>query len=242
MNDINGEFDKIVSNYDFKNKMIDMKYNHSLRVSNIAKQIAISLNMTKDDVELAFKCGLLHDIARFKQAIEYKTFIDSKSFDHGDMGVTILKENDYISNYENNKLKQKIILSTVKNHNKLTIEDNLDDKTILFCKIIRDADKVDILLTQGLFEIDGFHDINKNIYESYKNNKMVNNLDVTNKVENALRQIAFIFDLEFSESFKIIKENDIIKKIFNYLEEHTNSKYFSDIKNITYEYINNYSA
>ena len=35
------------------------------------------------DKVLAERCALWHDIARFKQWTEYKTFVDYESFDHG---------------------------------------------------------------------------------------------------------------------------------------------------------------
>ena len=235
--DIFKEFDEYTSNYDFDIKGVYMKYHHTLRVVDIAKSIAKSINLNEEDTTLAMKCALLHDIARFKQITEYDTFEDSLSFDHGDMGETILRENNYISKYEDDKDKQELILTTVRNHNKFKIEDNLDDRTILFCKIVRDADKVDILNHQTKFEIDGMFDIDERIYESFKKHELIKNEYVTNKIGNGLRQMAFMFDLEFSESFKIIKENNIVDDTFKNLKNHTNSKYIDEIEKIVNEYI-----
>ena len=235
--DIFREFDKYTSNYDFNISGVDMKYHHTLRVVDIAKKIANSLSLNEEDTKLAMKCALLHDIARFKQVTEYNTFEDSLSFDHGDIGETILRENNYISKYEEDKDKQELILTTVRNHNKFKIEDNLDEKTILFCKIVRDADKVDILNHQSIFNIDGICDIDENVYKAFKNHELVNNKYVTNKVENGLRQMAFMFDIEFSESFKIINENNIIDDTFANLKKHTKSNYIDEIEKIVKEYV-----
>ena len=185
--DIFKEFDKYAEGFDHNIDGVNLKYYHTLRVVDIAKKIAKSIDLNKEDTELAMKCALLHDIARFKQITEYNTFIDRDSFDHGDMGETILRENDYISKYESNKYNQELILATVRNHNKFKIEDNLDDKTILFCNIVRDADKVDILNHQSKFEIDGIYDIDKKIYESFKKHELIKNEYVINKVVNGLR-------------------------------------------------------
>ena len=237
MIDIYEKFKSYVSNYNYNNPEVVMKYNHSMRVANHSKKIAESLNFNKEDLELIEKCGLLHDIARFKQIIEFNTFTDHISFDHGDMGEIILKANDYISEYETNKEKQNLILATIKNHNKLEIEDGLDEKTLLFCKIIRDADKIDILLTQGLYKIDGDNIISDAIYKSFKNHVMVKNEYIVSKVDSLLRQVAFIFDLEFKESFKILKEKETFSEIFEYLRKNSNSKYIDEIEYIVNEYI-----
>ena len=239
MKDIYKEFEKYIDNYDRNNEKIILKYNHSLSVVNIAKKIALSLNFNKEDLDLVEKCSLLHDIARFKQAKEYDTFEDSLSFDHGDIGVEILKNDSYISKYEEDLEKQEIILKTVKNHNKFKIEENLDEKINLFCKIIRDADKVDILLNQGVYKIFSDYNISDDIYNSFKENKMVNNKYVLNSADNMLRQIAFIFDLEFKESFKILDESNVINKIISYIKNNSNTKYIDDIEDIVDNYINN---
>ena len=238
MKDIFKSFDEYTHNYDFNISGVYRKYHHTLRVVDIAKKIAKSINLNEEDTELAVKCALLHDIARFKQVTEYDTFEDSISFDHGDMGETILRENNYISTYEDDKYKQDLIITTVRNHNKFKIEDNLDEKTTFFCKLVRDADKVDILNTQSIYEIDGIYDINENAYNSIKKHELVNNKDVSNGVENGLRQMGFLFDLEFEESYKIINENKIVDNTFELLKKHTNSKYIIEIENIVKEYIN----
>ena len=48
---------------------------------------------------------------------------------------------------------QEVILKAVKNHNKFEIENNLNDKELLFTKMIRDTDKIDIYkkFSWGLF-------------------------------------------------------------------------------------------
>ena len=89
------EFIKYVSNYDESIEEIKRKKEHSFRVMQLSTQIAQSLSLTQDGVELATLIGLLHDIARFEQYTKYKTFNDVDSIDHGDYGAKILQENQY---------------------------------------------------------------------------------------------------------------------------------------------------
>lgn len=85
------EFETFVNHYDLSVPAIERKYKHSLRVMKFAIDIAKSLNLTEDEIILAAKAGLLHDIGRFEQWTQYCTYNDLKSIDHADLGVEILK-------------------------------------------------------------------------------------------------------------------------------------------------------
>ena len=65
------EFNKYTSNYDMKIAEIKRKYNHSIRVMNLAKKYAKILGFKENDIELATVIGLLHDIGRFEQFKKY---------------------------------------------------------------------------------------------------------------------------------------------------------------------------
>lgn len=240
MKDIYNEFKNYVyNNYDINKKKIIFKYYHTLRVVDVATQIANSIKMNDVDIRLAETCAILHDIARFRQATQYDTFEDSLSFDHGDMGEVILRENDYIEKYLDNSLDKELVIKTVRNHNKYALEEGLSEKEILFCNIVRDADKVDILVNQGDFPLDNNQkSINSKIFSAFKNHILIDNKDVNNNVEATLREIALIFDLNFEESFKIIKEKELIDKLFNYIRRSYTGKDLDEIYLIVEEYIN----
>ena len=84
------EFLDYTSQFDKKNKNIERKIGHSLRVMEISTRISKTLNLDQEEEQIASLIGLLHDIGRFKQYSQYQTFQDSKSIDHGKLGVEIL--------------------------------------------------------------------------------------------------------------------------------------------------------
>ena len=153
MNENFDAFDKYVMNYDLSIQMIEYKYNHSYRVVHQAEEICRSLDLDNVERDLASLIALLHDIARFRQWTDYKTFDDLKSFDHGDEGAKILFEEGEIENYECDKADYELIKKAVKNHNKYTIEDGVNDRERLHCEIIRDADKIDILYAFSTYRL-----------------------------------------------------------------------------------------
>ena len=135
------EFMKYTNNYDIENENIERKIYHSLRVMEISKKIATNMGLENEKIELATLIGLLHDIGRFEQFKIYQTYSDLESIDHGDLGADILKQNNFIKEAKYDE----IILKSVQNHNKYKIADDLNKEEKLFCKIVRDADKIDIL-------------------------------------------------------------------------------------------------
>ena len=138
--------DDYVLKFDMKEKMIEYKYNHSYRVVHQAEEICRSINLDTEERDLASLIALLHDIARFRQWTEFKTYNDAKSFDHGDEGAKILFDEGVIKNFICKKEDHDIIKKAVKYHNKMYVDFNsLNDREKLHTKIIRDADKIDIV-------------------------------------------------------------------------------------------------
>ena len=70
---------------------IQMKEKHTGYVTTNARQLALHLQLSSHDVNLAELIGLLHDVGRFRQWQLYKTFVDAKSEDHADLGVKVIQ-------------------------------------------------------------------------------------------------------------------------------------------------------
>lgn len=99
LNKAKEEFEKYVKPYGIENVKICRKIEHSYRVIEVAEEIAKSLNLEKEDLELAKLIGLLHDIGRFEQIRIYDTFSDKDSIDHANLGVEILFKDGLIRKF-----------------------------------------------------------------------------------------------------------------------------------------------
>lgn len=217
-------FIKYTENYDLKIKAIERKQKHSLRVMELATKIATELKLSQEEIKIATLTGLLHDIARFEQYTQYKTYRDANSFDHGDYGVKILNKD--IRNYIDTDEYDKIIKCAVKNHNKYKIEDGLTEKERLFCKIVRDADKLDIFFeAETMFWKDDIDRINvekcaitDEIMEPILNKETIKIKKGDNELVRLLSMIAFVFDINFKPSLSIIKNKKYIDSILNRFE------------------------
>lgn len=215
------EFRKYVNKFDRKDYAINLKYNHSIRVMNISQYIAKKLNLSKEDIQLAILIGLLHDYGRFEQWTKYKTFCDLISLDHGDLGVNLLFESGDIKKYTNILNNEDILINAIKYHNKYSYPNSLDEKNKLFCNIIRDADKLDILniFSNGtlIFEVVD-DEISSKVRKDFFGNKSINIEDVENKNDEIILKLAMIYDLRYNVSFEYLDKKKYIWKIYNSLE------------------------
>lgn len=241
------EFKKYVSNFDTKNPRIKLKYEHSFRVMYRSIDIAKSLNFSNEEIQLATLIGLLHDIGSFEEATKYSSFNIKNKIDHGDLGVEILKSNNYLRNYISDCKYDNIILKSIKNHNKFAIENNLSDNELLFAKLIRDADKLDIFYEGSeMFWKDKVikekienSKISNEIFKQFSEKHLINRYLCNEKIDEIVSFIAFCFDLNFDFSFKYLKEKNYINTIisrFNFRNVETKNQ-FKKIKEIANDYI-----
>lgn len=222
------EFLKYVSNYDINDFQIKRKLDHSLRVMKICASIANNLDLNQEEKKIATIIGLLHDIARFEQFTKFQTLNDSKSFDHGAYGVEILKHNNFIRNFIEEDKYDELIYKAIKNHNKFQIEDELSERELLFAKIIRDADKLDILY-QGtnIFWKNSPKNVEKienatiteDDIKPFLEKRTVNRDKDLKQVEynmtHLLTELGFVFDMNFKITFTILNEANYMNQIIN---------------------------
>ena len=221
-------FENYVKKYDMNDTMIKRKYHHSFRVQTLCELIAKDLDMDAEDIRIASLCGIFHDIARFKQAKLFHTFNDLNSINHGDEGAIIF-QNEFSDKLGLDEEKKQIIIKAIKYHNKINIGDDVNEKEELFCKILRDADKVDVLYLLAtdpglLKETDG--PISEECEHSFMNKQSINIKAIKNGTEKNILSLAFLWNINFDISKKIIKDNKYYQKIKKNLNNEIYNKYF----------------
>ncbi len=83
-------FSDYVEAYDSCNQRIALKIEHSKRVADLCERIAKSNGLKRDDLDLAWTIGLLHDMGRFEQLRRWGTFLDARSTNHAKLGAEVL--------------------------------------------------------------------------------------------------------------------------------------------------------
>ncbi len=217
------EFERYSNTYDRDVYKIESKHNHAYRVMDLCGEIAEKLELSKEEADLARLIGLLHDIARYDQWTKYETFKDAKSFDHGEKGVEILSDNDYIRWYIEDSQYDDIIKAAIKNHNKRKLDpEGLNEKQLLFAKILRDADKIDIMFeaTEYFWVDDGAVEainksyVSKDYFSQITNFEPIQSKPTGSPLDDVAIVLGFIFDMNFKCSKDIIITNDYINKLY----------------------------
>ena len=216
-------FKKYVEKYDATNPRIALKIAHTYRVTEASKKIAEELKLSEEQINLAELIGLLHDIGRFEQLKRYDTFNDRESINHAEFGASLLEENNFLKEFCEDEKYHSVILKAIRNHNKFKIDNDLEGEDLLQSKIIRDADKIDILnlMTfekfETLFKKDEIinEKISEQVLKDFYNAKQTDRKNVQTDMDNWVLDIGLIFDINFIPSFKILKEKDYINKMID---------------------------
>lgn len=126
---------------DFLNDNIKLKECHTHRVCHEMRQLSTALRLDDNDCRVAEAVALLHDVGRFPQLQQYRTYKDADSENHCLLGVKVLKEAGILENFDVDE--RAVIEKAVEVHGAKDLPP-LDVQTELFAKLIRDADKIDI--------------------------------------------------------------------------------------------------
>ena len=160
-----------------------------------------------------------------------------------------------------------LLKMAIKFHNKLQINENyIKDELnkqanpshtfediILYCKLIRDADKLDLLylIANGklcneiktFFNKDG---LSKDVLKSFNECQLIPNQYVETKLDRTLSHLAFLYDINFNESLKQVNIDNYlfgINKSYGQLLNSTDyqmlQSLLKDIKNNIKEKVSN---
>lgn len=243
------QFKAYITQFNLKDEMIKMKISHSYHVADLAMKLAKRLEMGEEDIALAKTLGLLHDIGRFVQYEQTKEYNDCKTkIDHGKLAVNYLFQNGHIQDFEIPKKYHEIIKKAILNHNKLEIENNLNEKEFCFASLLRDVDKIDIFRQNATSMYEWIYDttLTNDIKKRFNDHLLIEDKQLKNKSDKLVYHLAYVFDIHFQKSYELLMETDnlelflavvevkkgledefeIIKKeIRNYLKERIEEKY-----------------
>jgi len=208
---------------------IVMKQEHTHRVCLNAVRISRELGFDDQGILIAEAIALFHDLGRFPQYRQFRTFNDSTSVNHAALGAKVLLENDVLRDLP--ARERDLIIRTVTVHNVFSLPDGLDDQHLLFARLIRDADKLDILQVMlgyygqqeadrpsavglGLADTDGY---SADILATLERREMVYLTSMRTLNDFKLLQLAWLYDLNFAPSLKMVVERDYIGKLADVL-------------------------
>lgn len=210
-------------------RIFEIKKEHSIRVADITLILSEKLEWAEEDRKLSFLIGILHDIGRFSQMLEYNTFSDEKSVDHAERAINILKEANLL---EIAGISSKeLVYAAILNHNKFKIQEGLTGQELLHSKLIRDADKLDIyrVLTDYYSTRNG--DLNHTltwdlpkgtivspaVAKEILSGKMVSKKNLVSETDIKIMQLSWVYDLNFRPTFEYLLKHRYLENIYSSL-------------------------
>lgn len=217
---------------------IILKEEHTFRVCEEIVNLGRQLGLKDEDLCLAELVALFHDIGRFEQYARYKTFADKASEDHALLGVRILRDKAVLADID--EPSAELILRAVSYHNKVSLPADESDQCLFFSKLVRDADKLDILL----IVTDYYRNSNNNrneavelhlpdtpgisrlVYDDIASGHTVNANNMNNLNDFKLLQLSWVFDINFTPALREVHKREYLDLIRASLPE------TEEIKNI----------
>ena len=207
-----------------------IKEKHTGYVTANCIELAKFLKLSKHDSELAEIIGLFHDVGRFRQYSIYKTFNDADSEDHADLALKVIDELEFFNELSAQDFD--IVKFAIQNHNKKIIAPCADERKILFAKIIRDADKLDIyrvlepfLAQSNADKMPNFikstsrlvAEISPDFVENFITGNQADYRKIRTNGDRKIVRLMWIYDVNFSWTMKKIVERGYIEKIVSNL-------------------------
>lgn len=241
-------FEQYLNEFDRNDPKISLKIVHTYGVVHYTQQVCQRMKLNEEDTNLSLLIALLHDIGRFEQVRLYDSF-EHTTMSHAHFGVDLLKKDQFIRKFVHDSQYDDMIFKAIYHHSDYKLENIEDERTLFFCKMIRDTDKLDncrvklvdpieVLLNETKEEV-GSEIITDKVWESCLNYQSVLLSDRQSKVDYWVSYIAYFFDINFKESFQIIEENDFVSKTIHripYSNKETKEK-MEYLEFITNEYI-----
>ncbi len=210
--------------------MLQLKLEHCEKVEKEALELSTDLGWSSSDQCLAGVLGLVHDIGRFSQFTDFRTFSDAASVDHGKRGREIASHIDLFSGLGN--MEQAVLLDGIAFHNVREIPDGLPVRSLLFVSMIRDCDKLDIYrIVLASVKKDGFKDLPNMLPEvkldrtvcgemvgEFRQGKSCNLSAVKTLGDFLLMQLSWMYDFSYKPTLKKVVDRGILNDLLANIE------------------------
>jgi len=229
-------FDDYVAGFyradEFINANLKLKEEHSRRTCEEMLYLAQELGLADNQKRIAEVIALFHDIGRFEQFVRYRTYNDGRSMNHCLLGLEVLGETKVLDGVE--RKERELIEKAIEYHGLKELPGNLDGECLLFSRLIRDADKLDILYVvteyyrqyrdnpqEFMLELE-FPDeqgYSPELVEEILRGRQIDYGEVRTLNDAKLLQLGWVYDVNFTVILKRIKQRRFLEMLFDFLPE-----------------------
>ena len=224
--DVRRAFAAYVADYDPEDPKIKLKIKHTYHVAALAEEIAGTV--AGADPELAWLMGMLHDIGRFEQVRRYHTFIDAQSVDHAGFGADLLFQEGLLEQMAPGLSAEAahLLEVSIRNHSAYILPTGLTSEEQMYCDILRDADKLDILRVMTDTPIPDIYNVSEEelrgalvsdaVQKCFRERMTVLRALKKTPIDFLVGHICLVFGLVYPASRKIAREQGCVDKLLGF--------------------------
>jgi hypothetical protein len=222
-------FSEYVQSYYSKDPYVQMniksREEHTYRVCKNIVMIGRDMRLDEEQLQIGETIALFHDIGRFEQFKTYQTFSDRQSQNHATLSVKRLQQTDLLKRVSEEE--KSIITKAISSHNLYTLPVHETTRCLLYAKLLRDADKLDIwpeileyeskrhrhpnpAIEQDFVDT---QDYSKNFIERIMHSRCINVVETKTYTDMKLCMLSWIFDINFLPTFHYIYRHRYLDRL-----------------------------
>lgn len=217
---------------EYVNLHLRLKQEHTARTREQILYLAERLGLDENKTRVAETIALLHDVGRFPQFARYRTYNDTRSVNHCCLGVEVLHQEKVLESLP--PQEKQWIRTAVAHHGRKALPADLDDDTLLFLKMIRDADKLDIFrIVADIYrlhkrdpkslsfelELPDEPRMSPEVVDAVLNGRLIEYGSLRTLNDIRLCQIGWVYDLNFAASVERFDAGNYLDELFSYLPQ-----------------------
>ena len=212
-------FEQYVRKYDMNNIDIKARYFHSLKVMELARELATGLGIfSEEEVAVCELIGLFHEIGNFSKTPNYQ--MDDDINDSYNRTIDVLFNKKLIREISKETKYDTVIKMAIFAYDKNGFPADIDEKGRHMCAIIKDDHNLDSF---RLFVNYPYVDTviksypSSLVYDDFKSFKTISSKVSDNASDEVLVTLSKMYSFNYKYSYYLLKQNDYVNKIFNFL-------------------------
>lgn len=217
---------------EFVNANIKLKERHTRQTCEEMLHLARELGLSANQQRTAEAISLLHDVGRFEQFEKYRTYNDPRSVNHCILGVEVLRQTGVLESLDAEE--RGLIERAIEYHGLVELPDGLDGWCLLFSKLLRDADKLDIFRVVTDYyrqyrddpesfklelELPDEPEYSMEVVERLLGGRRIDYTMLSTWNDMKLCQLGWVYDVNFPQTLRRIRDRGFLEKVFDFLPD-----------------------
>ena len=245
-------FGEYTAHYNAQDEKVKLKIDHTYRVAALCEGIAQSIALSQEDTDMAWFCGLLHDVGRFEQLRRFGTFNDAESIDHAMYGAQILFDEgkiwDYIERDEISEDELIFLRKVISCHSAYRVPQEYTSGEKQFADILRDADKIDILKVNVDVPLEEIYnvttkelvnaEVTQAVMDSFAEQHATLRSLKRTPVDHVVGHISLVYELVYPYSVRVVVEQGYLDKLLHFQSQNPHTmQQFEQLRGMMQSYI-----